>query len=228
VAQRARVFAFDLDDTLYPERAFIEGGLVAAGRALEASLPAPLGAGRVFLEVLREDGPFRLFDAGLARLGLERRPERIAGLVAAYRGHDPSIAPFPGVREMLAALRARGAMLAIVTDGYPDVQRRKLDRLGFAAAFDAVVLCGDLRGRAHPKPDPEPFREVERLTGASGGEIVCAGDWPARDFPAPDALGWRTVRARFPGGFHSGDADIRDDRPEARSIEGLARIVIDL
>ncbi len=220
-----RVVAFDLDDTLYPERDFALGALAAAGDALDGLLGRPTGAAQVFLDVLAQQGPFRVFDAGLARLGVPRTPDVIARLVAAFRNHDPVLRPFDGAPDLLADLHGRGAVLALVTDGPPDLQRRKWAALGLAPRFEAVVFTGDVDGRPYPKPAPEAFREVERRTGRAGREIVYAGNHPAKDFPAPDLLGWRTVRARFPGGFHEADPDV-PGRVEATSIAQLREILV--
>ena len=220
-----RVVAFDLDDTLYPEGDFAIGALAAAGNALDDLLGRPTGAAGVFLDVLADQGPFHVFDAGLARLGIPRTPDVIARLVAAFRNHDPVLRPFDGVAGMLADLRGRGARLALVTDGPPDLQRRKWAVLGLSKAFEVAVFTGDVGGRPYPKPDPEAFREVERRTGCAGRAIVFAGNHPAKDFPAPDLLGWRTVRARFPGGFHKSDPDA-PGRLEAASIGQLHEILL--
>ena len=209
---------FDVDDTLYPEVEFVRGGLDAAARAL--GVPE---AGAAFLEVLQREGPFRLFDQGLDRLGIERTPERIASMVKAFRAHEAPLRPFAGVRPMLARLRAAGVRLALVTDGYLDVQSHKVAALRLEPAVDLVVFTADVDGRRMPKPDVGAFRHVEERLGLRGDLIAMVGDRPDKDFPGPDVLGWRTLRARHPGCFHRDAPDPRSDRPEARSIRSMER-----
>jgi putative hydrolase of the HAD superfamily len=140
-----RAVVFDMDDTLFPEAAFVRGGLRAAGAWLEAVAGLPTGrATTVFLDVLEGDGPFRVFDVGLARLGLDRTPEVVQGLVRTYRDHPPVLAPHLGVPVLLDALRARGVRLALVTDGYEDVQRRKWAALGLQDRFDVAIDDDDV------------------------------------------------------------------------------------
>jgi len=213
-----RAAVFDLDDTLYPEEQFVRGGLQAAALAL--GIP---GAGEVFLDVLRTDGPFSLFDLGFQRLGIPRTPQRIATLVKAFRSHRAPLRPYPGVRPMLARLRAAGLRLALVTDGYLDVQRRKVAALGLQDAFDAIVYTADVQGRVCPKPDAASFWRVETLLEVGGAAVAMVGDRPDKDFPAPDAMGWRTLRARHPGGFHGGAPDPLPGRPEAHSARSIER-----
>lgn len=223
-----RIFAFDLDDTLYPEREFVEGGLVAAGQYLDASLPQPIDAASVFLSVLRKDGPFRVFDVALEILGIQRTKELIASLVAAYRNHPPSIRLFAPVKQLLFELKDNGAILVLISDGPTEVQYRKVECLGISTLFDHIVLCRDVGGQFMPKPSSGAFIEVERRTGAYGQEILYVGDWPAMDFPAPDLLGWRTVRARYVGGYHNEDPDIRPGRREVSSPEELRQTLLAL
>ena len=218
MARPLAAVVFDVDDTLYPEMDFVRGGLHAAARAL--GVP---GAGAVFLEVLQRDGPFRLFDQGLDRLGIARTPERIEVLVGAFRAHQAPLKPFAGVRPMLARLRAAGVQLALVTDGYLDVQRHKVAALRLEPAVDLVVFTADVDGRRVPKPDLGAFRHVEQRLGVSGDLLAMVGDRPDKDFPGPDALGWRTLRARHPGCFHRDAPDPLPGRPEARSIRSMER-----
>lgn len=207
---------FDLDDTLYPERQFVRGGIEEAARRVLPEFP---GAGEVFREVLASDGFSRVFDLGLERLHLPRTEARIQALVEAYRGHRPHLRLYRGVRDLLAVLRERGVRLGLLTQGRPEVQWRKIEALGIEALFDVVEVAGPREA----KPDPGPFRRVARCLGAAGRGIGMVGDWPSRDFPAADALGWRTVRVRLPGAFHRDDPD--PGRLEARSIRALRRIL---
>jgi putative hydrolase of the HAD superfamily len=210
----SRVIVFDLDDTLYPERDYVRSGLSAAGewvlraygrRDFAATAWALFGSG------VRG----RLFDATLARLGLPDDPETIAALVDVYRHHRPLIALYPDVDRVLRAL-AGHARLALVSDGPLASQKRKVKVLGLDDRLDPVVLT-DRWGRAFWKPHERAFREVERVTGFRGAECAYVADNPRKDFVAPQALGWRTVRVRRPGAEHAGvddgsraDADCRD------------------
>lgn len=221
----AAVVVFDVDDTLYPESQFVRGGLVAAGAVLDARLPAPIGAADVFLEVLDRTGPWRVFDAALADLGIERDPALVAALVRAFRDHPPRLAPHAGVPGMLDELRADGVRVGAVTDGYADVQRRKWAALGLDARFDAVVFTGDLGGVAYPKPRIEPFLAVARLLGVANAPVLMVGDNPAKDFPPARALGWDTLRVCHPGGYHSSDPDDDPRRPSVSSVAGMAEAV---
>ncbi|HEY7501370.1 MAG TPA: HAD family hydrolase [Vicinamibacterales bacterium] len=48
-----------------------------------------------------------------------------------------------GAEETLAALRARGARLALLTKGHPEVQARRVERSGLAKYFDMIEIVTD-------------------------------------------------------------------------------------
>jgi putative hydrolase of the HAD superfamily len=123
--------------------------------------------------------------------------------------------------DLVRDLRGRGVRTALLTQGFPEIQWRKIESLGIEPLFDRIEVAGP--GEA--KPDPAPFRRVERSLGTAGRGMVMVGDCPSRDFPAADSLGWRTIRLRLPGTLHRDDPDPDYRRPEARSIRALRRIL---
>lgn len=220
---------FDLDDTIYPERMFVTGGIRAVATLLDGRFPRAGGWEQVLMNVLESEGPFRLFDRGLAFCGRQRTPELIEELVDVFRHHDPVLEPWPGMVDLLARLRSSGVAIGLVTDGYLDVQQSKWRALGLEAMFDAVVFCADVDGMVRPKPDRAAFVKVAAELGVCiGGDpnpLVYVGDNPARDFPAPDALGWQTVRVCRPGTWHAREPDVAPDRWTAADTPALVTIL---
>lgn len=189
---------FDLDDTLYPERAFVLSGFsaVAAWLAQQDVLDnsyAELAA--LYESGVRGD----TFDRWLASRGLP--PSLAPQMVQVYRAHQPVIQPFPGVPALLARLRSR-CRLGLVSDGYLAVQQRKLAALGLAGYFDAVVFS-DAWGRAAWKPSTRPFEEVlARLDVAAAGAAYVA-DNASKDFFGARQLGMAAIWLRRPGGEYA-------------------------
>ena len=62
-----------------------------------------------------------------------------AALLDAYR----ELSPYPEVVATLTGLRDRGAKLAILSNGDPDLLERVVDRAGLAGTFDAVLSVVD-------------------------------------------------------------------------------------
>lgn len=80
---------------------------------------------------------------------------------------------YPQVRETLAALRAQGTRLAIVTNKEARYTERVLGAHGLGAAFDRVV-CGDTL--ATRKPDPAGVMACLREFGVAPGRALFVGD----------------------------------------------------
>lgn len=207
---------FDLDDTLYAERDFAVSGF----RAADAWAAAELGLSGLAADMER------LLDAGHlgtlfgivleARLG-PRCSAHLDQLVAAYRDHTPQIALFEESRAALDHFAGR-ARLGLITDGTVDVQARKVAALGIGARFDEIVFTHQRGGREGAKPNPWSFEHVATRLGRPGDRFVYVGDNPAKDFVAPNALGWTSVQVRRPTGIHRG-------KPVAAG--GAPHIVID-
>jgi putative hydrolase of the HAD superfamily len=194
------VVTFDLDDTLYLERDFVRSGFAAVGgwlatergvRGFEAC------AWRLFETGQRGD----IFDRVLPRLGVQPERALIVRLVRVYREHLPTIRLEPAAAELLDGLSGR-CRLAVLTDGFHETQRRKIVALGLESRCRPIV-CTDRWGREHWKPSCKGFRHIQEALGAPPERCIYIGDNPAKDFRAPKALGWRTLRLRHPRGEHA-------------------------
>lgn len=196
-----QAIVFDLDDTLYPERAYMLGGFRAVAAWGEKHLDIPCHQGfselcRLFGEGVRGD----TFNRWLEAHGIN--PANWGPhMVQVYREHNPNIAPYPEVPELLQRLRLR-YRLGLVSDSYAEVQKRKLAALGLNSCFDALVFS-DEWGREAWKPDSRPFEIVLERLGVTGPEAVYVADNPNKDFLGARQVGMWTVRVRRPDGLYS-------------------------
>lgn len=123
----------------------------------------------------------------------ERDVER---LIASYRAfqhehHDRLVHPYHGTADVLAALRARGHPVGVVTSKGIELARRALAHTGLDAYIDALV--GYEQCTRH-KPEPEPVEVALDLLGYPPEEALFAGDSP-HDIRAGNAAGVVTVAA---------------------------------
>ncbi|MGM1062339.1 HAD family hydrolase [Saccharothrix sp. Mg75] len=126
-----------------------------------------------------------LFAEARDRFGLAE-PAHV--LWARYRARVPElVVPRPGVPDALAALRASGWRVGVVTNGEPDNQGAKLRRTGLAAHLDGWCASGEAGVR---KPDPAIFHLAARRCGGGSGWVV--GDSPELDVAGGRAAGFRT------------------------------------
>jgi putative hydrolase of the HAD superfamily len=194
---------FDLDDTLYPERQYVESGFRAVAEWAHQHLGIPSHAGYAGLVTLFSQGVRgQTFDCWLERHGIVSK-DAVAQLVRVYRTHAPALRPFPEVTPLLTALRHRHR-LGLLTDGYVSVQQRKLDALGLEPYFDAVVFSDVLgRERSAWKPSLIPFRTTLERLGVKATAAVYVGDNPLKDFVGARHCGLGTIRLRLAGGVYN-------------------------
>jgi putative hydrolase of the HAD superfamily len=191
---------FDLDDTLCLERHYVRSGFDAVGEWVHGRLGIGDFADKAW--TLFEAGQRRrIFDTLLNELGRQLTPSIIEEMTRVYRTHTPRIAMLPDAAECLAFFRGR-ALLALVTDGEPQSQRQKVEALRIAPFFHCMVLTG-VWGNAFSKPHRRGFEFVQSRLRPDDGRFIYVADNPAKDFIAPAALGWQTVRVRRPQGLHA-------------------------
>ncbi len=107
-----------------------------------------------------------------------RTPEQLELLVVTYRNynlanHDRMVRPYPGVPEMVRAIRARGLRIGIVTSKNREGTRRGLRLVGLEDTIE-VLVCADDVTRA--KPDPEPVTRAVELLEAHPANTIFVGD----------------------------------------------------
>lgn len=88
------------------------------------------------------------FERLVATLDLDADPIALSASYAAALGRHGEL--YPGAMDVLDTL-AGLVTLALVTNGLSEVQRARIDRLGIAGHFDAVVISAEV-GVAKPAP----------------------------------------------------------------------------
>jgi putative hydrolase of the HAD superfamily len=221
-----KAIILDLDDTLYPEREFVVGGVAAAADwlASTAGVDACRCAGEL-LELLDGGIRGRTFDVWLDHAGL---PATLAsGMVTAYRTHIPRIGLHADVEPFFLECRQRGVPLALLTDGYLEVQRRKVAALAIAPALHTIVYS-DTFGRECWKPSSVPFRACLSELKIDPAQALYVGDNPEKDFLGARSAGIPSIRIRRAGGFyaaHEPRSDTAAPDSEVRSLEDVASVL---
>jgi 2-haloacid dehalogenase len=107
------------------------------------------------------------------------------GLLAAYRTMDA----FPEVAGVLSALKSRGARVAILSNGDPDMLEEAVRAANLAASVEAVL---SVSAAGIFKPAPEVYRLVTHRFGCSPPEISfqSSNRW---DIAGAKAFGFRCV-----------------------------------
>lgn len=125
-----------------------------------------------------------------------------------------------GADEILAAVRARGRALGLVTSGDRSRVERDLQRMGWSETFDAVVCGGDVTER---KPRPGPLLHALEAVEIPAAEAIYVGD-TVEDVAMGRAAGTGTVAVL--GGFSSKEA-LAEANPDllVASLRDLAALL---
>ncbi len=169
---------FDLDGTLVETAPEIAD---AVNDTLQAFGWGPIDEAQVERWIGHGTGPL-LAHAVARASGISpealRAGGQLAAVSAAYEQHyalrcGRRSRVYPQVRETLAALRARGTRLAVVTNKERRYTDRVLDAHALADAFDRVI-CGD--SLATRKPDPAGVLASMREFGIPPSRTLFVGD----------------------------------------------------
>lgn len=197
----SRAIIFDVDDTLFLERDYVKSGFLAVGEHVEQAVGAS-GFAEVAWRYFQQGKGGHVFDETICELGLSQSTLAVADLVAVYRSHTPAIELLDDSRRAIENLCKHEVRLGIITDGPAASQRAKVAALDLERHM-AVVVVTDEVGPGARKPSNVGFRMVQEALGLPAASLMYIADNPMKDFVAPHALGWRTLRIRRSGGLHA-------------------------
>lgn len=188
-----KVICFDLDDTLFKEidylkSAFREIAQYAAAPCKGCSMREDVLAQKAYEAMLNayHEGE-NAFEALNAFLGLQNPVREYLNI---YRNHNPSIALSDEVENTLSALKEKGYVLGLITDGRSVQQRSKINALQLNRFFEAdnVIISEEFGSE---KPCEKNYRYF--MDKYPKAEFYYVGDNPKKDFIGANALGWQTA-----------------------------------
>ncbi len=205
-----RALILDMDDTLYPRERFVLSGFAAVASHVEAVHGIPAQEVFATLSRARASGGHGVeLQALCAEFGLAA--DLVPAFVDVIRRHTPVLWLYSDVAGVLRQLRANGWRLAVLTNGLPSVQFRKVAALGLASLVDDIIYAEEHAPGG--KPAAAAFRAALRALDVTADQCVCVGDDLLRDVHGARALDIRTIRVArpgvtVPGLVSSGDADL--------------------
>jgi putative hydrolase of the HAD superfamily len=140
---------------------------------------------------------------------------RIADRFSAWR--DEQMQLFPGVHEAIDELKARGVLLALVTNGAAEPQRAKVERFALAHRFDHIQIEGE---HGFGKPDEQAYLHAMKTLGVTAKETWMVGDNLEWEVVAPQRLGIYAIWMDAHGDGLPPDSDVKPDRI-IRSLDEL-------
>ena len=208
-----RAAVFDLDDTLYLERQYVRSGYKHVSELLTSDDAKRRELFEFLWDLFKEEGSQDAFE-----MLYEEYPEICNGrsaddLLDAFDDHTPNINLMPRVGSLMNKLSTSDVHVGIIADGSPIAQERKIDALGLDDKLDLVVFT-ESWGDEYRKPHERAFRHMTSEFQLQPNELAYVADDPAKDFRAPNALGWKTVRLRLPYQIRfSSEYEEQEDKP---------------
>lgn len=98
-------------------------------------------------------------------------------------------APCKGAEKLLRSL-SKEYLIGVLTNGFNEVQYRKLKNCGLDRYIQRVVISDEIGVQ---KPDERLFRYAESETGASSETAIMIGDNPKNDIQGALDAGWKAI-----------------------------------
>jgi len=193
------ILIFDLDDTLYDERTYVNSGLKAVAKYGQAMFGWDAADSYKYMqEVLEREGRGEIFDLWLASNGKISR-SLVTECVKVYRHHTPTLQLSLQEKNLLVKLSSKYP-LYLVTDGHKVVQQKKIEALDISRFFRKGMITHRY-GIHNAKPSIYCFDLIRKMEKCEWKDMVYVGDNPSKDFVNLNPLGVTTVRVKT--GTHS-------------------------
>lgn len=183
---------FDIDETLTnPEQSYLtytrrflrdfSDRIALPSATLEAVLEVPWRGYDTWYHVLRAILACSLWRKKLSFVELRQHW---------YDVHAQCVEPAEGLYDILPWLTSCGARIALVTNGYTDIQISKVQHLGIIHHIADVIISEEVQVK---KPDPVIFRHALDSLRLAPRDTVMIGDHPLTDILGARAAKLPTV-----------------------------------
>jgi putative hydrolase of the HAD superfamily len=132
---------------------------------------------------------------------------------------DRLVEPMPGAVDCIAALVASGTAVGILTNGWSELQERKIARA--LGVFPGPIIVSETVGTF--KPSADAFRMLEAALGVDAAGLWYVGDDPAADIAGARAYGLRAVWFNRDG--HAYPAELAAPTAVIEHLDALAAVV---
>ncbi len=124
------------------------------------------------------------------------------------------VVPLPGVGQTMEELQKRGILVAVLTNGWDPLQKRKAEQAGFRGQ---VLVCSAIGER---KPATVAFERLLRALGTDPQQTCYVGDDPRDDIAGAQHAGLQAVWVDWEGREYPADLP-----PPAHTIHNLVELL---
>jgi len=223
------VVIFDLDDTLYFEKKYVESGYRNIANICAEFLKKPdQDFYSLLMEVFSSERRGKEFNVLLDKYPALKQEFSVEKLIEIYRKHEPEIDLNAGARDLFEQLLKDGVRLGLITDGFFVSQKNKIKALSLDNWFTKIIAT-DFFGKDYWKPDSRSFSMMEEEFGKNdNARYWYIGDNPEKDFIAPNLKGWNTVRYRNPEQIRfslNPPSQLHESKYEADSYTNIFKLI---
>lgn len=130
-----------------------------------------------------------LADAGCSDVEARRLSTDLDPLYLDLLAHERGLVP--GAKEILRKVREAGVHTGILSNGFKDVQHRKIEHAGLSELIDLTVLSDDIDVQ---KPDTRLYiHAMERAGITDHSAHLMIGDNPDTDIAGALRAGWQAI-----------------------------------
>jgi putative hydrolase of the HAD superfamily len=190
-----KVILFDLDDTLYDEKLFVKSGFKEVSKYIADNFDInKKDFYKALIKIFNRGIRGKVFDNALDVMNIPHSSKLISEMLEIYREHHPNIRLNEDVKNLLKKLH-NFLKLGIITDGYLNVQKNKVNSLSLNDYFDNIIYT-DQYGRNFWKPNVYCFELALKFFCITSNEVLYIGDNPYKDFIGAKKIGISTIRIR--------------------------------
>lgn len=188
-----KVVVFDLDDTLYKEIDYLESAFKDIANDVGVLCGVSSLTVYQFMIQAYYAGEDDVFQKLIDKYSLPIEKER---LLLMYRQHKPKVAMRREDVAILAKLKSAGVVMGLMTDGRSLTQRNKIEALGLDKfVLEDNILISEESGYCKPS-EKGCLYFIKKFPDA---QFWYVGDNVAKDFFAPNKLGWTTIGLKDDG-----------------------------
>jgi|AntAceMinimDraft_1070359.scaffolds.fasta_scaffold06158_3 putative hydrolase of the HAD superfamily len=183
---------FDLDDTLYDEKTYVNSGLCAVAKYGEVKFGWNAADSLKYMqEHLKFQGRGKIFDDWLQNKGRYSRTN-VEACIRKYRNHPPEIELYSYTKTVLD--KYYGVLpLYLVTDGHKEAQKNKIKALNLDKYFKRIFVTHRF-GIRNSKPSLHCFEIIRKTEKCEWSQLIYVGDNPMKDFVSLNRVGAKTIR----------------------------------
>lgn len=191
-----RALLFDLDDSLYEEKQFVNSGFNKVAEFIEDKFKIDKkDFYKMLIDIYNRGSRGNIFNLALEKVNVAYEENIIRAMVKIYREYNPKIRLAEDIKSLIIKLKEIYS-LGIVTDGNFEVQKKKVQALKLEELFDSIIYT-DKYGREYWKPNILGYKlALEELGDILPEETVYIGDNPHKDFIGAKKVGITTVRVK--------------------------------